>query len=90
MSYVSSCTLLELRWKQFCALEVEAIGVVDLVEALKVEVEATRALNLVEVVALDVVIFSLNILISTSVSGYLTLLKQTTSSSLEKPSSLDT
>ncbi|GKE26950.1 hypothetical protein Tco_1442334, partial [Tanacetum coccineum] len=108
-----------------CALEVEAVGALDLVEALKVEVEAVRALDRVEVEAvealdlveveavraldlvegaldlveveasclvgaMDVVSLSLNILISTSVSGYLTSLKQTTSSSPEKPSSLDT
>ncbi|GJS56523.1 homeobox-leucine zipper protein HDG11 [Tanacetum coccineum] len=114
-----------------CALEVEAVGALDLmealkveveaeggdldlVEALKVEVEAEGALDLVEVEAagaldlmegaldlveveasclvgaLDVVGLSLNILISASVSRYLTSLKQTTSSSPEKPSSLDT
>ncbi|GJS09373.1 hypothetical protein Tco_0366169 [Tanacetum coccineum] len=86
-----------------CALEAEAMGALDLVEALKVEVEAVEALDLVEgaldlveveasclVGALNVVGLSLNIIISISVSGYLTSLKQTTSSSPEKPSSLDT
>ncbi|GJS95343.1 hypothetical protein Tco_0802311 [Tanacetum coccineum] len=39
-----------------CALEVEAMGAMDLVEALKVEVEAVGALDLVEAVgALDLV-----------------------------------
>ncbi|GJX31867.1 hypothetical protein Tco_0241722, partial [Tanacetum coccineum] len=41
-----------------CALEVDAIGALDLVEALKVEVEAMEALDLVEVkavAALDLV-----------------------------------
>ncbi|GKD57531.1 homeobox-leucine zipper protein HDG11 [Tanacetum coccineum] len=87
-----------------CALEVDAMEALDLVEALKVEVEAVGALDLVEVEAvgtldlmkeeaveaLDAVGLSLNILISASLSGYLTSLKQTTSSSPEKPSSLDT
>ncbi|GKF28636.1 hypothetical protein Tco_0094978, partial [Tanacetum coccineum] len=108
-----------------CALEVEAVGALDLVEALKVEVEAVGALDLVKVEvvgaldlmeveavgaldlvegaldlieveasclvgAMDVVGLSLNIFISTSVSEYLASLKQTTSSSPEKPSSLDT
>ncbi|GKB44408.1 hypothetical protein Tco_0889350 [Tanacetum coccineum] len=82
--------------KAACALEVEAIGAMDLVEvetscllgALDV-VEAMRAPDFVEVESsyllgpLDVVGVYLNILIPTS-------LKQTTSSSLEKPSSLDT
>ncbi|GJZ38440.1 homeobox-leucine zipper protein HDG11 [Tanacetum coccineum] len=79
-----------------CALEVKAMGALDLVEALKVEVEATRALDHVKVEAsclvgaLDVVGFSLNIFISAPVNGYLTSLKHTSSSSPEKPSSLDT
>ncbi|GKF94568.1 hypothetical protein Tco_0284268, partial [Tanacetum coccineum] len=88
-----------------CALEVEAIGALYLVKALKMEVEVMGALDLVEVEAmraidlvegaldlveveasclvraLDVVGLSLNILILASVSGYLTSLNKTTSSS---------
>nr|GEV94062.1 hypothetical protein [Tanacetum cinerariifolium] len=69
-----------------CALEVDAMRALDLVEAV-------GALDLVEVeavVALDVVGLSLNIIISESLSGYLTSLYQTKSSSPKKPSSLDT
>ncbi|GJQ97245.1 hypothetical protein Tco_0008384 [Tanacetum coccineum] len=66
--------------KAACALEVEAIGALDLMEE-----EASCLLG-----PLDVVGVSLNILISALVRGYLTSLKQTTSSSPEKPSSLDT
>ncbi|GJY36451.1 hypothetical protein Tco_0421829 [Tanacetum coccineum] len=73
------------------------LGPLDLVEtACALEVEAMRALDLVEVEAgcllgpLDVVGVSLNIFISASVRGYLTSLKQTTSLSQKKPSSLDT
>ncbi|GKA22028.1 hypothetical protein Tco_0707990, partial [Tanacetum coccineum] len=96
-----------------CALEVDAIGALDLVEALKVEVEAVGALDLVEVEsvgvldlveavgaldlveveavgALNVVGLSLNIFISALLSGYLTSLNKTTSSSPENHSSLDT
>ncbi|GJV83362.1 hypothetical protein Tco_1523260 [Tanacetum coccineum] len=94
---------LEVEVEAACAWEVKAMGDLDLVEveascllgALDV-VEAMGPLDLVEVEAscllgpLDVVGVSLNILISASVSGYLTSLKQTTSLSLEKPSSLDT
>ncbi|GKD86488.1 hypothetical protein Tco_1357642, partial [Tanacetum coccineum] len=62
----------------------------EVVEALDlVEVEAVRALELVKVGALDVVGLSLNILISASVSGYLTSLNKTTSSSPNKPSSIE-
>ncbi|GKF56970.1 hypothetical protein Tco_0170507, partial [Tanacetum coccineum] len=50
-----------------CALEVDAMRALDLVEAV-------RALDLVEV---EVVGLSLNILISTSLSGYLTSLYKT-------------
>ncbi|GKA19976.1 hypothetical protein Tco_0699891, partial [Tanacetum coccineum] len=87
-----------------CALEVDAMGALDLVEALKVEVEAVGALDLMEVEsmgvldlvevevvgALNVMGLSLNILISSLLSGYLTSLNKTTSSSPENPSSLDT
>nr|GEX11615.1 hypothetical protein [Tanacetum cinerariifolium] len=73
------------------------LGPLDLVEAAcALEVEAMKALDLVKEEAsfllgpLNVVGVSLNILISASVRGYLTSLKQTTSSSPEKPSSLDT
>ncbi|GKD99699.1 hypothetical protein Tco_1387683 [Tanacetum coccineum] len=63
-----------------------ALGVVEAIGALDIlEVEASHLLG-----PLDVVGVSLNILISASVRAYLTSLKQTTSSSLEKPSSLDT
>ncbi|GKD98452.1 hypothetical protein Tco_1382349 [Tanacetum coccineum] len=60
-----------------CALEVDVIGALDLVQAV-------GALDLVEVEAigaLDVVGLSLNILISISLSGYLTSLYKTGSSS---------
>nr|GEZ03789.1 hypothetical protein [Tanacetum cinerariifolium] len=65
-----------------CALEVEAVRALDLVK-----VEAVGALNLVKVEAtcfvgaLDLVGLSLNILFSASVSGYLTSLNKTRSSS---------
>nr|GEY70389.1 homeobox-leucine zipper protein HDG11 [Tanacetum cinerariifolium] len=64
---------LGVEMKAACALKVEAVRALDLVEALKVEVKATRALDLVKVEAsclvgaLDVVGFSLNILISASI-----------------------
>nr|GEU82504.1 hypothetical protein [Tanacetum cinerariifolium] len=71
-------TLVEVEAEQALDLvEVEEVGAVDLTK-----VEAVRAI--------DVVGLSLNILISASLSGYLTSLKQTTSSSPGKPSSLDT
>ncbi|GJS59296.1 hypothetical protein Tco_0654080 [Tanacetum coccineum] len=81
-----------------CALEVE-MEATCLVGALAVEVEATylvRALDLVEVEAtclvgaLDLVGLSLNIIILASVSGYLTSLNKTRSSSPKTPSSLKT
>ncbi|GJR05533.1 ribonuclease H-like domain-containing protein [Tanacetum coccineum] len=56
-----------------CALEVDAMRALDLMEALKVEVDAVGALDLMEVEAvgaLDVVGLSLNILILASVSEY--------------------
>ncbi|GJX98215.1 hypothetical protein Tco_0355234 [Tanacetum coccineum] len=94
----AACVMGALDLVEALKLEVKAVGVMDLEE-----VEAVGALNLVEgafdlveveanclVGALDVVGLSLNILISASVCGYLTSLKQTTSSSPEKPSSLDT
>ncbi|GJR38073.1 zinc finger, CCHC-type containing protein [Tanacetum coccineum] len=81
-----------------CVLEVEAVGALDLVE-----VEVVRAFDLVEgamdlvkveetylVGTLDLVGLSLNIIISASVSGYLTSLNKTRSSSLKTSSSLDT
>nr|GEX85166.1 hypothetical protein [Tanacetum cinerariifolium] len=92
----------------------EAMGAMDLMEALKLEVEAVGALDLMEVkavgdldlveealdllemeatcliVAQDLVDLSLNILISASVSGYLTSLNKTRSSSLESSALLDT
>ncbi|GKF23590.1 hypothetical protein Tco_0075912, partial [Tanacetum coccineum] len=97
-----------------CALEVEAVGALELVKALKVEVEAVGALDLVEVEVvrafdlvegamdlvkveetylvgtLDLVGLSLNIIISALMSGYLTSLNKTRSSSLKTSSSLDT
>ncbi|GKA85320.1 hypothetical protein Tco_0806974 [Tanacetum coccineum] len=60
-----------------CALEVDAMGTFD---HDVVEVDAIGAL--------DVVSLSLNILISASMSGYLTTLNKTTSSSQKRPSSL--
>ncbi|GKC30007.1 hypothetical protein Tco_1037301, partial [Tanacetum coccineum] len=63
-----------------CALEVDAIRALDLMKAV-------RALDRVEVeavVAFDVVGLSLNILISASLSGYLTSLYKTKSSSPKK------
>ncbi|GJV97221.1 hypothetical protein Tco_1548798 [Tanacetum coccineum] len=79
-----------------CASKVE-VEATCLMGALAVEIEATcliGALDLVEVEAtciagaLDLVGLSLNIIISVSVSGYLTSLNKKRSSSLEK-SSLD-
>ncbi|GKC13297.1 copia protein [Tanacetum coccineum] len=68
-----------------CALEVDAMGALNLVKAVGaldcVEVEAVGAV--------DVVGLSLNILISASLSGYLTSLYKTKSSSPKKPSSLE-
>nr|GEV22412.1 hypothetical protein [Tanacetum cinerariifolium] len=61
-------------------VKVEAVRAVDLVE---------RALDLVKVEVTCLVGLSLNILISTSVSGYLTSSNKTTSSSPKKPASLE-
>ncbi|GKD03872.1 hypothetical protein Tco_1178846 [Tanacetum coccineum] len=60
-----------------CALEVDAIGALDLVEA----VGALDRVVVEEVGAVDVVGLSLNILISASLCGYLTSLYKTKSSS---------
>ncbi|GJT88438.1 hypothetical protein Tco_1070155 [Tanacetum coccineum] len=62
LDLVEAVGALDLLGAAGCALEVDAMRALDLVEAL-------GALDLMEV---EVVGFSLNILISTSLSGYLT------------------
>nr|GEX72682.1 hypothetical protein [Tanacetum cinerariifolium]GEY34725.1 hypothetical protein [Tanacetum cinerariifolium] len=82
----------EHEWlEKSCALEVDAVGALNLLE-----IEEVGALELVEmeesclVEALDLVGLSLNILVSASVSGYLTSLNKIRSSSPKTSSSLDT
>ncbi|GKB63798.1 hypothetical protein Tco_0919984 [Tanacetum coccineum] len=77
---------LKVEVEAMVALDLVEVGARDLVEGALdlVELEATCLVG-----ALDVVGLSLNILISASVSGYLTSLNKTTSSSPKQPSSLE-